>query len=306
MIIDFHTHTFPDKIAAKTVRHLAGVSHTLPFTDGSVKDLLKSMDKSGVDISLNLPVATSPSQVEKVNRNLIRDFVPFSADVNINPAHIPADYNDARLCAGKSPARIISLGCMHPDYVDYRKELAFLKSHGIPGIKLHPAYQDTDLDDIRMMRIIDAASELNMIVLVHAGIDIGIPDHDFASVAHILRVIRDIQPPKFVLAHMGGWACWDDVERDLAGALVWMDTSFSIGPITRLPGDPVPPILSSNLSDEAFLRLCRKHGTDRILFATDCPWADQEDYVARINALPFSEHEKSRIFGENAAELLEL
>ena len=47
-----------------------------------------------------------------------------------------------------------------------------------------------------------------MIVLIHAGIDIGIYDRNYASVAQILNVIRDVQPEKFVLAHMGGWACW--------------------------------------------------------------------------------------------------
>lgn len=276
MIIDFHTHTFPDRIAAETVRHLAGVSHSFPFSDGSVKGLLCSMDKSGVDISVNLPVATSPFQVEKVNRKLVGN------------------------------NRVISFGCMHPDYDDYKRELVFLKDHGIAGIKLHPAYQNTDLDDLRMMRIIDAASVLDMVVLIHAGIDIGIPDHNFASVAQILKVVDEVRPVKFVLAHMGGWGCWDDVERDLAGADVWMDTAFSIGPIKRLPGDPVAPLLSSNLSDVDFVRLCRKHGVDRILFATDLPWADQEDYVTRVKGLPFSDDEKSRILGVNAAGLLGL
>ena len=41
------------------------------------------------------------------------------------------------------------------------------------GIKIHPAYQNTDIDDIKMMRIIDFASEQGLIILTHAGIDIG-------------------------------------------------------------------------------------------------------------------------------------
>ena len=63
MIIDFHTHTFPDKIAAATIRHLAGKSHSKPWTDGSVSALVRSMKDSGIDWSLNLPVATGAGQV---------------------------------------------------------------------------------------------------------------------------------------------------------------------------------------------------------------------------------------------------
>ena len=294
MIIDFHVHTFPEKIAASTVRYLAGKSHTYPYTDGTIPGLISSMERSGVDLSVALPVATSPSQVEKVNRSILRD-------------RMGSDYLQAS-CADTSHKAeipgIISLACMHPEYEDYRRELRFLKDHGFPGIKLHPAYQNIDLDDQRMMRIIDAASDLDMIVLVHAGIDIGISEHNYSPVSQILTVIDQIHPPKLVLAHMGGWACWDEVESDLAGADVWLDTAFSIGDIKRLPGDPVVPYLLSNLTDEAFVRLCKKHGTSRILFATDCPWADQEDYVRRIRSLPFTDKEKSCILGENAARLL--
>ena len=59
-----------------------------------------------------------------------------------------------------------------------------------------------------------------------------------------------------------------------------------------------------NLYDEDFVRLCRKHGTDRILFATDSPWQDQADYISRINAMEFSDAEKEKIFAGNAMSLL--
>jgi predicted TIM-barrel fold metal-dependent hydrolase len=105
---------------------------------------------------------------------------------------------------------------------------------------------------------------------------------------------------------MGGWGEWEDVERNIAGADVWLDTAFSIGPIYPNAEDPVPPIASYNLTDEDFVRLSRKHGTDRILFATDSPWASQLDYAERIRSLPFSEEEREQIFSENAVRLLKL
>ena len=133
-----------------------------------------------------------------------------------------------------------------------------------------------------MLRIIDCATEEGLIILTHAGMDIGIYDRNYCSVAHILHVIDEVHPEKFVLAHMGNWDCWQEVERDLAGAPVWLDTAFSIGPITKNPATEESPYEEMNLRDEDFIRLCRKHGTNRILFATDSPWQDQADYISRI------------------------
>ncbi len=59
MIIDFHTHMFPDKIAGRTLDYLSGSSGASPFTDGTYKGLCKdSMGKGAVDISIALPAVT--------------------------------------------------------------------------------------------------------------------------------------------------------------------------------------------------------------------------------------------------------
>lgn len=282
MIIDFHTHTFPDAICTNVLRKLSMASATLPFTDGSVAGLVASMEKAGITYSVNLPVMTSPEQVEKVNRTMIEN-------------------QESLLARG-----IITFGGLHPDCKDYRQQIKLLKANGIPGIKLHPAYQGVDVNDPRFLRIFEAASEEDLIVLIHAGIDIGLYDHNYASVPRILQVLKEVAPTKLVLAHMGGWGCWEEVERDLAGAPVYLDTAFAIGKITPAPDAPREPILKSNLSDEAFLRIVRKHGTDRILFATDSPWEDQSDYVARIHAMDLTREEELRILGENAGKLLGL
>lgn len=280
MIIDFHTHTFPDKIAKKAVQKLAGVSHTMPFLDGSVHELLSSMEEAKVDYSVNLPVMTSTDQVEKVNSSLI-------------------EQREQLLSRG-----IITFGGMHPDYENYKEELKRLKQSGILGIKIHPAYQSVDLDDIRMMRILDRASELGLIVLTHAGIDVGLYDRNYCSVRHILNVIDQVHPSRLVLAHMGNWGCWDELERDLAGATVWLDTAFAIGSITPNPIQDEKPYLETNLSDEDFVRITRKHGMDKILFATDSPWQDQKDYIERLRHTGLTLGEQKQVLGENAQRLL--
>ena len=282
MIIDFHTHTFPSKIAKRVVDGLAEVSRTVHFTDGSMEDLLRSMKEAGVDYSVNLPVMTSPEQVEKINSSLIVS-------------------NEELRQKG-----VITFGGLHPDYADFRGELQRLKSAGIPGIKLHPTYQHADLTDPRFMRIIDAANDTGLAVIIHAGWDIGIYDHDYASVAHILKVIDEIHPEKFILAHFGGWLNWAGVEKYLAGAPVWLDTAFTVGDVTPNPECTEPPFSMETLSIEDFLRISRKHGTDKVLFATDSPWMDQSAYVRIFEEMPLTDTEREQIMHENAEKLLGL
>lgn len=282
MIIDFHTHTFPDKIASRTVDHLATVSRTKPFSDGSEGGLISSMEKNSIDYSVSLPVMTKPAQTEKINPLL-------------------AERREELLSQ-----HIVTFGGIHPGYENYKEILKLLKDNGVPGIKIHPAYQNMDLDDLVMKRIIAAASELDLIVLTHAGIDIGIYDHNYASVKMALNIIEDVRPDKFVLAHMGGWACWDQVESDLCGAPVYFDTAFSLGKVTSHPTLTEPPYKTSNLDEESFVRIIRKHGAEKILFATDSPWEDQGDYVQRMMQTSLTSDEKEAIFYNNAAALLQL
>ena len=282
MIIDFHTHTFPDKIAHRVVHQLGQISHTKPFTDGTAANLISSMAEAGINWSVNLPVMTTPVQVEKINSKMI-------------------DAQEEHHTKG-----IFSFGGIHPDYEPYKEELYRLKHYGIKGIKLHPAYQHMDLDDLHLMHIIDAASELGLITMLHAGMDIGILDHNYSSVKHILKLIDTLHPEKLVLAHMGNWDCWDDVENYLTGAPVWFDTAFSIGPITGYPGDSVIPYRTHNMDEEHFLRIARKHGIDKILFATDSPWQDQKDYVELIQSFDLSFEELDKILYKNADNLLHI
>ena len=90
------------------------------------------------------------------------------------------------------------------------------------------------------------------------------------------------------------------------GAPVWFDTAFAIGPITPDDAKSGAPYLNTNLTEDAFMRIVRKHGADQILFATDSPWESQKDYVARIEAMPLDKEEKEMIFSGNARKLLHI
>lgn len=268
MVIDFHTHIFPEKIAAKTVKALANRSGLTPFTTGDVFDLQREMTKSGTDISIALPVVTSPEQFSSITR--------FAAYINEN--------------FSGGDRKVISFGGIHPADADYKAHLRELKSLGFAGIKLHPDYQDTFIEDMRYYHIIEEASNLDMIVSVHAGIDIGMPYPVHCPVDQSLSLIKEVRPTKLVLAHLGGWKMWEDVYEKLCGENVWFDTAVAFG------------VCDDNL----FEKIVHAHGANKILFATDSPWSGQAESLAYLEKLALSAEEKEWIRYKSAKKLLNL
>ena len=283
MVIDFHTHTFPDKMAGAALDMLSGISRLRPLTDGTAAGLAASMARAGVDRSVVLPVATSPGQVPHVNDAA------------------------ARLNQDWGKAGLLSFACIHPDYPDWRNELARAAGLGLRGIKLHPVYQRVPLDDPRYLRILDRAGELDLIAVTHTGIDVGYPDLDFCAPEAARRAVDQAGPVRLVLAHMGGWKQWEHVAELLAGTSVYLDTSFSTGAMALLDGGQEGPEALALLSGETFLALVRAFGARRILFGTDSPWTGQAESIAWLRDLPgLTPSERTAILGGNAAALLGL
>ncbi len=282
MIIDIHTHTFPDRIAAKTVDSLSRVSHSVPFTDGSCAGLLRAMERSGIDRSLILPVATSPKQVVHVN----------DASAALNETY--------------GPRGLLSFGCIHPEFEDYRQELSRIRDLGLKGIKIHPVYQGADVDSPQFLRILDRAAELDLIVITHAGLDIGFPGVVRCSPAMIRHVIREIGEFRFIAAHMGGWRNWEEVPEYLADTKVCLDSAFSTGAIHPLNDGHYQPEDLPMMDQEDFMRLYDAFGPERILFGTDSPWSSPEESLSFLRSLPVPPEALEQMLGGNAARLLGL
>ena len=143
MIIDFHTHTFPDPIADTAIDRLSRQANITAYTCGTAAGLLLAERAAGVDRSIILPVATKPEQVHHIN-----DYA--------------AAHNKHAFVTN-----MFSFGCIHPDYEDWKQELDRLASANMRGVKIHPAYQKTDLDDPKYLRILERAGTLGLIVVTH-------------------------------------------------------------------------------------------------------------------------------------------
>ena len=275
MIIDFHTHTFPDELAVKTIPYLEKMGGFVANTNGTVKGLEKSMEEANIDISVLLPVVTNPKQTLKINNCAIEN---------------------------NKLDKFISFGGMHPDYEFYEEELKRLKDNGIKGIKLHPDYQDTFFDDDKYAKIIDCAFSLGLIVITHSGIDYGFTGEVKATPTRIKNLLSKLKNKGIlVLAHMGYTYKWDMVVDELKGYDVYFDLALSLGNLYR------NGITTPLMDEDTLIKFINTFGSERILFATDCPWMCQKESVDTFNSFKkISKEDRENILYKNALRLLSL
>ncbi len=206
MVIDFHTHAFPDKIANRAIESLSFASGGLiPQTDGETESLKREMQKDGVDISVVLNIATNPKQQKAVN--------DFAAEL------------DKQDC-------FAGFGSIHPDSEDALCELERIKALGLKGVKLHPEYQKFYVDDEKMKPIYKKISQLGLITVFHAGQDIGFNEPFHCMPQNLENALKWFDSP-VIAAHWGGAGCAKDVLKHLAGKDIWFDVSFGYGTMPK-------------------------------------------------------------------------
>lgn len=183
---------------------------------------------------------------------------------------------------------VISFGSVHPASEHYKEELKEIRAMGLKGIKLHPDYQEVYFNDIRYKRVVAYAEELGLIVTVHAGSDPKCPKDIHCTPQMAAELMREVRPRKLVLAHLGGNQQWDEVEQLLVGREVYLDTG----------------VIFDHMETEQFIRIMRAHGSEKVLFATDSPWAEQKRFVDVMEKMDITEEERENIMGKNALKLL--
>ncbi len=201
MLIDFHTHAFPDKVAEKAIPKLAGIGGIEPYGDGTVPSLLSRMDEWGVDRAVILNIATNPKQQTNVNN--------FAIEIN------------------STSDRLYALGSLNPDSDCISAEARRLKDAGIRGIKIHPDYMERTVDDEKFDEIYAACAENDLFVVTHSGWDFISPDFIHCTPERLLKVMEKFPSLKLVAAHMGACRQWDEVEKLLIGKNIWLETSLA-------------------------------------------------------------------------------
>lgn len=195
MIIDAHTHVWPDRIAP-----LALGGNPVPGLtargDGTVGGLMASMDASGVDLSCCLGIANEPRQVDKVN------------------AFVAGLVTDQRL----------GFGTVHVG-LSVEENLASLRRNGITAVKIHPLFQRFSLHDKQLWSLFDAFGT-DIAVIVHVGAGGDAYTNSLSSPTMIADIVRTFPNLRLVACHFGGYRVLDDAEELLTGVDVVLETSW--------------------------------------------------------------------------------
>lgn len=199
-VIDSHVHVYPDALAIRAVPSLAARYGNSPSFDGTAAACSRHATESGIAISLNLPVATKPSQNETV--------LAFANKLNQFPG-------------------MRSIASIHPDIPDLAGAVAAIVDAGLPGIKFHAEYQAFDPLDARYDALWSMMAQANLVAYFHAGGERVFKAPYRTSPAMFVEMKRRFPSLKLVLAHLGGFQMWDEAERTLMGQDVFLDLSHT-------------------------------------------------------------------------------
>jgi len=206
VIIDAHTHIFPDTSAASILELTSKKFKVTVYGKGTAEDLISKMDENGINYAVIHMVALNPRAVKKINTWLI---------------------------TLKEP-RFIKFGTLHPSFKGFKEELQRLKENGIRGIKLQPEVQGFTVDNADLTYPLYEALAINgMTVMFHVGGNPTTHPQQRSQPGMILNVAKDFPELKIIAAHLGGLNMWTQVAELLAGREnVYMETSMTYEKIT--------------------------------------------------------------------------
>lgn len=267
MIIDSHTHIYPELVAKKALNTVVtNIGNRLtPFTDGTCESLTASMDAAGVDLSIVLMIATSPGHGSRILQ-WIKAMMP-------------------------GAPRMIFFGSVHPYDPNYRELIREMAEAGLQGIKFHPPYQQVPVDAKEAYAVYEEAAKRDLVMYFHAGPDPSVPGCDFSSVERFSVFLKDFEGAKIVLAHGGGYGEWDKVMDLLGGRTCYFDVAFVLENMRR-----------RNDARELF-----RQKEDYFLFGTDSPWREQKRYVELIRTSnTLTRIQKEKMFCTNIRKLVKV
>ena len=268
MLIDFHTHVFPENVAPKAIAALESAAKKFgakAVAGGTIGSLKKSMKSAGINFSVTFGVATKPAQVHSINNWAIEN--------------------------NSLENGIIFFGAMHPDFDNKVEEINRLSNAGIKGIKLHGEFQKFAADSEKMTPVYQTLAERKMFVVFHAGDDLFAGCSGNSSAEKIKNVALNFPKLNIIAAHGGAFKQWDESIKHLSGMEnVWIDISF-------LPG---------YISDELWSKMLKEFDYKKILLGSDFPWMSQKKTVEWLKQKNLDKKIENAILGKNASDILNL
>jgi predicted TIM-barrel fold metal-dependent hydrolase len=276
MIIDVHTHLFPDEVRKNRqafCRRDEGfrlIYENEKARIATLEDLLETMDRDGID------------------RSVICGF-PWK-----DPG-LCREGNDYLLhCARRNPRRVIPFACLPLGSIrQARKELARCLSGGMQGIG-ELAFYGRDISLAEVSRLASLVGELTGVqipFLLHANEPVGhaYPGKSLKTLQPIYQLLQLIPEATVILAHWGGGFLFYELMPEVCRAArrVFYDTAAS--PFLYRP--------------EIYSLAVKIVGPDRILFGSDFPLLPPRRYFRELEGIRLPAMVQRKMKGLNAQRL---
>ena len=277
MIVDFHTHIFPETFRDRR-EEIVERDATLGelYADPKAKmataeELLRAMDEDGVDRSVVMGVGWT-------DRGLAREANDYIIE-----------------SVARHPGRLTGFAGINPAWGDYAvREADRCARAGLRGIgELHPGSQGFDLGhEPTMAPLMEVVREHGLIVTTHSSEPVGhiYPGKGVIRPEVLWRFLQGFPDVTVVCAHWGGglpfYALMPEVGKALGN--VYFDTAAS-------------PFLYES---RVFQVVASLVGPGRVLLGSDFPLIRPARLIGQANGSAMSRADKEAIIGGNAARLL--
>jgi len=277
MIIDSHTHIFPPQIKKNRSQYInSDPCFAILYSKKEAKlvtadELIASMDKAGVDISVILNTGWTTHELCVETNDYILESI------------------------ARYPKRLIGFCSVQPQSLEAALgEIERCAKGGVRGVgELRPDTQLFDLMDEEVMApFIEVVRKHKLIMLTHASEPVGhiYPGKGGVTPEVLYPFITSYPDLTIILAHWGGglpfYALMPEVRKAMKN--VFFDTAAST-------------LLYNPQIYEQAIQLV---GADRIIFGSDYPLLEQSQSLKEITALDLSQETKSLILAGNAQRLL--
>ena len=204
--------------------------------------------------------------------------------------------NDGVIALAARHPRVVPIATVHPyDGAAAVTELERVAAKGIKAIKIHPHTQRFDVDDPRVLTLVQRAGELGVIAVI-----------DNASILpgdceKLFNLALKAPKTRFVFTHLGGFnfRFWNILKaartaQGLFGENIYFDVSATV------------VLMADSPIEDEFVWTMRNVGIDHILLGSDYPQYSLQQNVEALARLPLEESERAKIRHENARKLFGL
>ena len=279
MIIDFHTHIFPEEIRKDREKYFAyepafKLLYSSPKSKlAGAKEIVDSMDIEGVDKSVVFGFPWRSSDLSKRHNDYILEAVD------------------------RFPERLAGFCCIDPFNKDAVPEVVRCLEAGLSGIGEIALYQSgiDGASQEKLKPLMEICEDKNLPVLIHTNEPVGhyYPGKTPNTLEQIYRLVRKFSNNKIVLAHWGGGMFFFNLlKKEVKEYLknVYFDTAAS--PFLYYP--------------QIYQIAIQIIGKNKILFGSDFPLLKPARYFKEFEKAGLSKDEIKSICGNNAAGLLKL